>query len=209
MYRGTAADGGQQRYRAEFTGIPGVRDSTRASAEQARPPNMFKVATFCAKRRWRKGRNSKRIPQTANYTTITLWLQFFCHDTLSSAFQSVNPHTLRNGSFCGRLWKQDKLTAAKRIEPGESILFFPSTISFSDQFSIKTLLSNSTLSGIQRKCRAWEEERLTTFARRNKVCVFSLLCILKLGLSPEIPNKGKRKEIWRYRKQPFGVLKFL
>jgi len=31
--------------------------------------------------------------------------------------------------------------------------------------------------------------KLTTFARRNKACVSSLLYILKLGLSPEVPTQ--------------------
>ena len=35
---------------------------------------------------------------------------------------------------------------------------------------------------------------LTKFARRNTACVFSLLCIPKLGLSPEIPTRLKSED---------------
>jgi len=133
MYRGTAADGGQQRYRAEFTGIPGVRDSTRASTEQARPPNMFKSCNFL---------RQETVTERTELKTDTTDCKLHDNHTVTAIFLSrhvvvgfsecQSPHS-RNGSFCGRLWKQDKLTAAKRIEPGELILFFPSAISFSEK----------------------------------------------------------------------------
>ena len=52
-------------------------------------------------------------------------------------------------------------------------------------------------------CRGKDLQHLLAATKR----VFSLFYILKLRLSPEIPPL-KSTEIWRYRKQSFGVLKF-
>jgi len=57
------------------------------------------------------------------------------------------------------------------------------------QHVLTTCVYNMCLQHVQHMCSQHVQHVLTTCARRNKACFFSVLYDLKLGLSPEIPNQ--------------------